>query len=117
MSYGLVVCRDTEKEARQAYRYIVERGDWEATRTILRLLGIESGSFSEQHLTEFAEHFIAGWGGYPLVGTPEQVTEELTKLARIGIGGMILCWLDYNQEISYFGERVMPLLRQAGLRQ
>jgi alkanesulfonate monooxygenase SsuD/methylene tetrahydromethanopterin reductase-like flavin-dependent oxidoreductase (luciferase family) len=117
MSYGLVVCRDTEQEARQAYRYIIEKGDWEATRIILNLLGVESGSFSEQHLTQFAENFIAGWGGYPMVGTPEQVTEELVKLAKIGIEGMILCWLDYNKEISYFGERVLPLMRQAGLRQ
>jgi alkanesulfonate monooxygenase SsuD/methylene tetrahydromethanopterin reductase-like flavin-dependent oxidoreductase (luciferase family) len=116
MSYGLVVCRETEKEAQQAYRYIVEKGDWEATRNILRLLGVESGSFSEQHLTEFAEHFIAGWGGYPLVGTPEQVTAELVKLSQTGLEGMILCWLDYNEEIKFFGERVMPLMRQAGLR-
>ncbi|MGE0825397.1 MAG: LLM class flavin-dependent oxidoreductase [Candidatus Binatia bacterium] len=117
MSYGLVVCRDTEKEAQEAYRYIIEKGDWEAARIILKIIGVESGSFSEEHLTTYAEHFIAGWGGYPMVGTPEQVTGELVKLSNIGIEGMILCWLDYNEEISYFGERVMPLLRQAGLRQ
>ena len=99
------------------YNYIVEKGDWEATRGIIRLLGIESGSFSEEHLTKYAEHFIAGWGGYPMVGTPEQVTEELVKLSHIGLEGMILCWLDYNEEIKYFGERVIPLMRQAGLRQ
>lgn len=116
MTYGLVVCRDTEKEAQQAYRYIIEKGDWEATRIILRLLGIESGSFTERHLTEFAEHFIAGWGGYPMVGTPEQVVDEINKLSRIGIAGVILCWLDYNEEIHYFGEKVLPLMRQAGLR-
>ncbi|MCS6926476.1 MAG: LLM class flavin-dependent oxidoreductase, partial [Candidatus Binatia bacterium] len=29
MSYGLVVCRDSEQEARQQYRYIIEKGDWE----------------------------------------------------------------------------------------
>jgi alkanesulfonate monooxygenase SsuD/methylene tetrahydromethanopterin reductase-like flavin-dependent oxidoreductase (luciferase family) len=116
MTYGLVVCRETEEEAKQVYNYIIEKGDWEAARTILRLLGIESGSFSESYLTEFAEHFIAGWGGYPLVGTPEQVTEELVKLSRIGIEGMVLCWLDYNVEIDYFGERVLPLMKQAGLR-
>jgi len=117
MSYGLVVCRETEKEAQQQYRYIVEKGDWDAARRILGLLGVESGSFSEQYLTEYAEHFIAGWGGYPLVGTPEQVTAELVKLSQIGLEGMILCWLDYNEEIKFFGERVMPLMRQAGLRQ
>lgn len=117
MSYGLVICRDTEQEARQVYRHIIEKGDREATRIILNLLGVESGSFSEQHLTQFAENFIAGWGGYLMVGTPEQVTDELVKLSQIGIEGMILSWLDYNEEISYFGERVMPLMRQAGLRQ
>ncbi len=116
MTYGLVVCCDTEKEARQKYRYIVEKGDWEAARTILGLLGIESESFSEQHLTEFAERFIAGWGGYPLIGTPEQVVDELCKLSRIGLEGIILSWLDYNEEMRYFGEQVLPLMRQAGLR-
>jgi alkanesulfonate monooxygenase SsuD/methylene tetrahydromethanopterin reductase-like flavin-dependent oxidoreductase (luciferase family) len=117
MSYGLVICRDTENEAQQMYRYIVEKGDWEAAHIILRLLGIESESFSESFLTQYAEHFIAGWGGYPMVGTPEQVVDELLKLSKIGLEGMILCWLDYNEEIKYFGERVLPLMKQAGLRQ
>ena len=117
MSYGLVCCRDTEKEARQLHRYIIEKGDWEATRIILNLLGVESGSFTEQHLTQFAENFIAGWGGYPMIGTPEQVVDELLQLSQIGIEGMILCWLDYNEEITYFGEKVLPLMKQAGLRQ
>jgi hypothetical protein len=30
---------------------------------------------------------------------------------------MILSWLDYNEEMKYFGENVLPLMRQAGLRQ
>jgi len=50
------------------------------------------------------------------VGTPEQVTEELLKLSQIGISGTILCWLDYNEEIQYFGEKVLPLMKQAELR-
>ena len=115
MTYGLVVCRDTEKEATQAYDYIVEKGDWEATHNIMRTLGVESGSFDSQ-IKQFAERFIAGWGGYPMVGTPEQVVEEMLKLSRIGIEGVILSWLDYNQEIQYFGEKILPLMRQAGLR-
>ena len=51
-----------------------------------------------------------------MVGTPEQVVEEMLKLSRIGIEGVILSWLDYNQEIQYFGEKILPLMRQAGLR-
>ena len=51
---------------------LLKKGDWTAARNILNLLGVESQSFSEATLTQFAERFIAGWGGYPLVGTPEQ---------------------------------------------
>jgi FMNH2-dependent dimethyl sulfone monooxygenase len=29
---------------------------------------------------------------------------------------MIMGLLDYNEEMKYFGEKVMPLLKEAGLR-
>jgi alkanesulfonate monooxygenase SsuD/methylene tetrahydromethanopterin reductase-like flavin-dependent oxidoreductase (luciferase family) len=115
MSYGLVCCRDTEEEAWALYRRIVDEGDWEATRNIMTTLGIESSSFNEQ-IRQFGERFIAGWGGYPLVGTPEQVVARMAELADLGIEGFILAWLDYYEELKYFGERVLPLMREAGLR-
>ena len=65
---------------------------------------------------EFQERFVAGWGGYPLVGTPEQVVEGLGQLNEAGMDGMIMGLLDYNEEMKYFGEKVMPLMVQAGLR-
>jgi dimethylsulfone monooxygenase len=115
MTYGLVVAADTEREARRRYEYIIEKGDWEATHNIMRVLGVESGSFDAQ-IKQFAERFIAGWGGYPLVGTPEQIVDQMLALGEIGIEGIILSWLDYNREIEYFGARVLPLMEQAGLR-
>ncbi len=115
MSYGLVCCRDTEAEAWALYRRIIDEGDWEATHNIMNLLGIESNSFNEQ-IKQFGERFIAGWGGFPLVGTPEQVVEMMLQLADLGIEGFILSWLDYYEELKYFGERVLPLMKQAGLR-
>ncbi len=115
MTYGLVVARDTEREARRQYEYIIEKGDWEATQNIMRVLGVESESFDAQ-IKQFAERFIAGWGGYPLVGTPQQIVDQMLALSEIGIEGIILSWLDYSEEIDYFGTRVLPLMEQAGLR-
>lgn len=115
MSYGLVCCRDTEAEARALYDRIVAQGDWDAVHNIMNLLGIESSSFNEQ-IKHFGERFIAGWGGYPLVGTPEQVVEMMLELNELGIEGFILSWLDYYEELKYFGEKVLPLMKQAGLR-
>lgn len=115
MSYALVCCRDTEAEARALYQQIVDEGDWEAARNVMELLGMESGSFDEQ-IRAYGERFIAGWGGYPLVGTPEMVVAQMLELNRLGVEGLILAWLDYHQELAYFGERVLPLMEQAGLR-
>ena len=74
-----------------------------------------SGSNKEE-IRAMGERFIAGWGGYPLVGTPEQVVDKMVAIADIGVEGFILSWLDYYEEMKYFGETVMPLMRQAGLR-
>jgi len=115
MSYGLVCCRDTAEEARALYDSIVAQGDWDAVHNIMNLLGMESSSFNEQ-IKHFGERFIAGWGGYPLVGTPEQVVEMMIELRDLGIEGFILSWLDYYEELKYFGEKVLPLMKQAGLR-
>jgi len=115
MSYGLICCRDTEEEARALYQRIVDGGDWEAVKNIMAVLGMESSSFNEQ-IKSFGERFIAGWGGYPLVGTPEQVVAQMLELRDLGIEGFILSWLDYYEELKYFGERVLPLMKQAGLR-
>ena len=71
----------------------------------------------QETVRNLGERFIAGWGGYPLIGTPEQVVEQMQAVHAMGIEGFILSWLDYHEELKYFGERVMPLLRQAGLRQ
>jgi alkanesulfonate monooxygenase SsuD/methylene tetrahydromethanopterin reductase-like flavin-dependent oxidoreductase (luciferase family) len=116
MTFGLIVCRDTEREARQVYDRIVEKGDYPGLERLVAQLGIESGSFQTQ-IKQFAERFFAGWGGYPIVGSPEQVVDKLAELSRIGIDGFAAGWLDYHAELEYFGARVLPLMRQAGLRQ
>jgi alkanesulfonate monooxygenase SsuD/methylene tetrahydromethanopterin reductase-like flavin-dependent oxidoreductase (luciferase family) len=50
------------------------------------------------------------------VGTPEQVTDKLIEISKTGTDGTLITMVDYNQELPFFNERVMPLLRQAGLR-
>jgi len=115
MTYGLVVARDTEAEAKQAFQSVIDNGDWEAAGNVMKVAGMESQSFNEQ-IKAFQERFIAGWAGYPVVGSPEQVVEELGRLNEAGMDGMIMGFLDYNEEMKYFGERFLPLMKEAGLR-
>ena len=84
MTYGLLVVRDTEKEAKQAFQSVIDHGDWDAAGNVMKVAGMESQSFNEQ-IKQFQERFIAGWAGYPVVGTPEQVVEELGRLNEAGM--------------------------------
>lgn len=116
-TYSYAVVRDTEKEAKEYFDYYVhEKGDWEACDNICKIFGVESGSYSKEYFDTFRENFIAGWGGYPLVGTPEMVADKLVELSGTGLDGTLISMVDYNQELPYWNEKVMPLLEQAGLR-
>jgi dimethylsulfone monooxygenase len=112
-----VVCRPTEQEARDFLNwYVVELGDDEAVNNIARVLGLQSGVLPPEAMEAFKFHFKAGWGGYPLVGTPQQITDELTTLSRVGLDGVLLSWLNYQDEGPAFMQEVLPLMEQAGLR-
>ena len=112
---ALVVCRETEAEARAAYRSILEHGDRVAADNLIKVLGIESQSFNER-IEKYRERVVAGWGTNPIVGTPEQVSAQLGQMSAAGVDGVVFGFLDYNEELKYFDQAVMPLLRQAGLR-
>ena len=64
----------------------------------------------------FRYHFKAGHGGYPLVGTPESVVNDLLRLSAMGVDGVLLSWLDYEEELQQWIEQVLPLMGSAGLR-
>lgn len=114
-TYCLVVCRETEKEAKAAQKAILDQGDWPGAQNIMDVLGLQSQSFGTQ-IKQFQERFIAGWGGPNLVGTPEQVAEQFAELSDAGLGGAIFGFHDYARELKEFGDEVMPLLRKHGLR-
>ena len=106
---------NTEAEARQVYRSIIEQGDWVAADNLMKVLGIESQSFNDR-IQKYRERLVAGWGTNPIIGTPEQVTSQLAQVSAAGIDGVVFGFLDYNEELKFFDSAVMPLLRQAGLR-
>ncbi len=114
LGYGNIICRDTEKETKALLDHILAKGDWEVAKMVSGGLGTESGSFDK--IKAMQERFILGYGGYPLIGTPEQIVEQLVDLSNAGVDGMMIGFLDYVEELQYFGDRVLPLMREAGLR-
>ncbi|MFB9743579.1 LLM class flavin-dependent oxidoreductase [Pseudonocardia sulfidoxydans] len=113
-----VVQEDTEAEAAQFLDYYVnQRGDWEAVENLVTSMGMNSQSFAPETMQAMKYHFIAGWAGYPVVGTKEQVADTLIALgAEGGLDGVLLSWPRYIQDMKRFQEETYPLLVQAGVR-
>jgi dimethylsulfone monooxygenase len=108
---------ETEKEARDYYRYCVfEKGDWPGVENLVSIMGINSQSFAPNLLATLKEHFIAGWNGYPLIGTKEQIVDGLLTLAKAGFDGTLLSWPRFIEGMEEFQRVTYPLVQQAGLR-
>jgi dimethylsulfone monooxygenase len=115
---GYVVHGDTQQEAdAELNRYVMEKGDEQAVERLMQVVGLQSHVFPTHVLDWFRFHLKAGWGGYPLVGTPDRIVGELSKLSDIGFDGILLSWVDYLAGLERWNKEVMPLLEQAGLRQ
>jgi alkanesulfonate monooxygenase SsuD/methylene tetrahydromethanopterin reductase-like flavin-dependent oxidoreductase (luciferase family) len=110
--------RDTEAEAQKYFDYYVnQRGDWEAVNNLYDTLVVESCGVDPADKEVQLRNLVAGYAGFPLVGTPEQVAEGIVDCHRkVGLDGVTLSWVNYREGIAQLRDQVMPLLVQAGVR-
>ena len=108
----MIIARDTEEEAWAVYREILRQADHGAVDGFFYTHATGDSQSWRGHQRD--ERIVGG--NIQLVGTPEQITEQIIRLKAIGCDGLQLCFVDYEPELAYFGERILPLLKQAGLR-
>ena len=112
-----VVQGETEADAKKFFDYYVhEKGDWVAVDNLTTTLGINAQTMPPGVAHQLKAQFIAGWAGYPIVGTKEKVVDELATLARAGFDGVILSWAKFVEQMREFQQVTYPLVVQAGLR-
>lgn len=117
LTLGHCVVRPTEAEARDfLHSYADENADWDAVDNLMELQGLHAQSFTAEMLQEFRGRFAAGHGSCPLIGTPDQVADEIERFARAGFGGMTVAFLNYADELPYFAQEVIPRLEAKGVR-
>lgn len=117
LTFSHVICRPTEAEA-QAYLEHTARtnADWEAVDNLVRLQFAHAQSFPHDLLALIRDRMAAGHGGFPLIGTPEQVADGICQLHEAGFGGTTLSFVDYVEEFPYFRDTVLPILEARGIR-
>lgn len=112
-----VVCRESQDEAEACYhRYAVEMADHAAVDAHMEGKKAFSRSHDGQAYDRYRQRFAGGAGSYPLVGTPEHIARDLAAIAAQGYQGAALTFVNYTDELPFFCARVLPLMREAGLR-
>jgi alkanesulfonate monooxygenase SsuD/methylene tetrahydromethanopterin reductase-like flavin-dependent oxidoreductase (luciferase family) len=113
-----VVCRPTQAEAEAYYEYYaVEMQDTASVDHYMKAKETFSGSHEAETYRLHRKRFAAGAGTYPLVGTPQHIAAEMVKMAEAGFAGTTVSFANFRDELPYFLETVLPLLKEAGLRQ
>jgi dimethylsulfone monooxygenase len=112
-----VVCRPTRKEAEEYNDYFSrEMADEAATDYLMKILGINSQSFSPEHYRMFRSRFIGGHGNYPIIGDPDHVAEEIRRMRDAGFRGLAMILVNYTNEFPYIRDEVLPRLSDMGVR-
>lgn len=116
---GHLICRRTEKEARDYHHYIVrEKGDWEAAeKAIAKRLGGGGQSIPKERLRQMQERFISGGGTFPVIGSFDDAAQTFKRLADAGMNGMAIGLVNYVQEMPYLRDELLPRMARLGLRE
>ncbi|SFM35091.1 FMNH2-dependent dimethyl sulfone monooxygenase [Methylobacterium pseudosasicola] len=109
----LVIARPTEKEAWDLADRIVARAD---TRSPKGFRSFESDAHAWKGREGRNDPYGQIGGNIYLVGTPEQIVEHFVGLRKAGIDGLQLSFFDFKEDLEIFGSEVLPLMKQAGLR-
>ena len=107
-----VICRDTEAEVREIRDAIVAGEDPGAVNGLLA--GFNTGDQSSWRGHARDQRIIGG--NLHIFGTPDQVVDAFIALNKAGCDGFQLNFFDFEPDLAYFCETVIPRMREAGLR-
>ena len=112
-----IVCRETDQEAQDYYRYYAEEmADHVAVDIQMKgkqahYAGVDPDAFKVER-----RRYAGGSGTSPVIGSPETIARELAAIRELGFDGTTLSFVNYVEELPFFTEQVLPLLEQQGLR-
>jgi FMNH2-dependent dimethyl sulfone monooxygenase len=112
----IVVSRDTQAEA-QAYAHAIAAGVPAPTHTSFGHRGYDSDAVAWKGRRDPNQKQGLNLGGnIEIIGTPEQVVNQLVALKKAGIDGVQFSFYDFAVDFDHFAATTLPLLNQAGLR-
>ncbi|MDP9082371.1 MAG: LLM class flavin-dependent oxidoreductase [Pseudomonadota bacterium] len=91
-----VIQRDSQEEADAYEKRVIDNADRGANDATMSMLGAQSKMMSAEAFLAFKNRYIAGAGGFPLVGTAERIADRCARLSAAGVDGVLLCWIVFS---------------------
>ena len=114
---AFIIARDTEEEAKAVLQEIIDHANVEAVNAFGDATR-EAGAASKEGEGNWAkstfEDLVQYNDGFKtnLIGTPQQIAERIIELKSVGVDLVLSAFLHFIEEVEYFGEKVLPLVRQ-----
>ena len=118
---AFAVARETEAEARATVQEIIDK----AIPDAVNAFGHEvknAGKASPEGEGNWAKSTFSDLVQYNdgfrsnLIGTPHQIAERILALKDAGADLILLGFLHFQEEVAYFGEHVLPIVRELEAR-
>lgn len=114
---AFVIARDTEEEARAVLAEIIDKADPEAVNAFghaAKQAGAASPEGEGNWAKSSFEDLVQYNDGFKtnLIGTPQQIAERIVALKAVGVDLVLTGFLHFQEEVRYFGEKVLPLVRE-----
>ncbi|WP_143588181.1 dimethylsulfone monooxygenase SfnG [Tersicoccus phoenicis] len=114
---GFVIARDSEKEARDTLREIVEKAHRPAVegfRGAVQEAGPATKDGKGMWADSSFEDLIQYNDGFrtQLIGTPEQIAERIVAYKQRGVNLLLTCYLHFQEEVAAFGRDILPIVRE-----
>lgn len=114
---AFIIARDTEEEARAVLAEIIAKADPEAVRAFgheVKQAGAASPEGEGNWAKSTFEDLVQYNDGFKtnLIGTPQQIAERIVALKDVGVDLILSGFLHFQEEVAYFGEKVLPLVRE-----
>ena len=119
---AFVIARDTEEEAQAVLQDIIDHAHVEAVHAFgdaVKQAGKASPEGEGNWAKSTFDDLVQYNDGFKtnLIGTPQQIAERIVALKAIGVDLVLTGFLHFIEEVEYFGQKVLPLVRELEARQ
>ena len=113
---AFIIARNTEEEARAVLDDIIAQADPEAVNAFgdaAKQAGRSSPEGEGNWAKSTFEDLVQYNDGFKtnLIGTPQQIAERIVALKAVGVDLVLSAFLHFQEEVEYFGQNVLPLVR------